>query len=242
MMNGTLVVAANYDTDDEDAVDLTKLPEFARELVIKLKTEEDEIESEDVDPILLTKIRPGSVRYEFVRPNGTKQVFRAESLIDYMLATCKFHDPETRIEFTDDQLKELDVLGAQLGKSSVYEAKIDGAWLKQKLEDDADAFNGVERCCGDYVYRMLRIIERTKKDNANKGEMELVAKCFPHYRHYATLLFNLDKDAAIVAMEQHKRFLCGPPNRPTHDRTKVLVRLCLDFISNLISELLLKDS
>jgi len=227
----------NYDTDDEEDVDLSKVPKYARDMIVQLKKEEDEIESEDIDPILLTKIRPQSLRYEFVRENGTKQLFRAESLIDYMLSTQHFHDPETRIEFTNEQLQELDVIGAQLGKPSVYEAKIDGAWMRKKLEDDMDAFTGVERCCGEHVYRMVRIIERTKLNKGPEGEVELLVKCFPYYRHYVSLMFNLDTDATLVAVDQYKRFLAGPPNRPTQDRSKMLLKFCNDFIDEVMHDL-----
>lgn len=227
----------NYDTDDEEMMDLSKVPKFARELIIKLRQEEEDIESDDIDPILFTKIRPSSLRYEFFRENGTKQLFRAESLIDYMLATCQFHDPETRIDFSNEQLKDLDEIGSQLNKPSVYVAKVDGAWLRQKQEEEQNAFSGVERCCGEHVYQMLKIIERAKKDRGQEGEVDLLIKCFPSYKHYLTLMFNLDKDATMVAVDQYRIFLQGPPNRPTQDRTKRLLKYCLNFLDQVNIEL-----
>ena len=233
------LVAVNpqYDTDDEEAAVEIKLPKFALDLIDDLDREEEKIKSENIDPILLTKIRPNSVTYEFVRENGTKQLFRAESLIDYMLTTRHFHDPETRIEFTNEQLQELDKLGSQLGKQSLYEAKLDGAWMKQKLEDDEDAFAGVERCAGDHISEMIRFIERTRKSHAQEGEMELLVRVFPFYRHYVTLMFGLDPDATMVAVDQFKRFLIGPPNRPTVDKSRVLLKFCLDFLDEVNNDL-----
>jgi hypothetical protein len=230
-------VRTNYDSEDEEYVDAVKLPKFALDMIESLEQEEGKIDSENMDPILLTKIRPQSVTYEFIRDNGTKQLFRAASLIDYMISTRHFHDPETRIEFTDEQLQELDRLGEGLGKESVFIAKMDGAWMKQKIEDDEDAFAGVERCAGEHVFEMIRLIERTKKQHAQEAEMELLCRVFPFYRHYISLMFGLDRDATIVAVDQFKRFLVGPPNRPTVDRSKVLLKFCLDFLQEVNADL-----
>jgi len=230
-------MATTYDTDDEEeADDLAKLPKFARELIRNLNEEEDLIPNDVIDPILLTKIRPESLTYEFVRENGTKQLFRASSLIDYMLSTGHFHDPETRIPFSDDQLRELDELGTQLEKDSVFLAKQDDGFVI-KMEDDEDAFAGVERCAGEHVFEMIRIVERTRKSHAQEMEMELLVRVFPYYRHYVSLMFGLNRDATTVAVDQFKRYLVGPPNRPTVDRTKVLLKFCVDFLDEVMNDL-----
>jgi hypothetical protein len=238
--HGAEMAVKNYhdDTDDEEVVESTRrLPKYALELIANLEKEEENIDGDDIDPILLTKIRAGSRTYEFIRGNGTKQLFRAGSLIDYMLTTRHFHDPETRIEFTDDQLVDLDKIGTELGKESVLVAKLDGVWLKQKLEDDEDAFAGVERCAGEHISEMIRLIERTRKTHAQDAEMELLCRVFPFFRYYVSLMFGLDREATGIAVDQFRRFLIGPPNRPTVDKSRVLLKFCLDFFDEVMRDL-----
>jgi len=214
-----------------------KIPKFARDMIEELDKEETQVQSEDIDPIYLTKIRPESLRYEFVRDNGTKQLFRASSLIEYMLTTRNFHDPETRIPFTDEQLSALDELGTTLGMESVLLAKLASEPIVKKIHDDENAFDGVERLAGELVTEMLRYIERTKSNGLHHAELHLLCHVFPYYRHYVTLMFDLDESATIVAVDQFKRFLVGPPNRPTVDRTRNLLKFCLDFIDQVMRDL-----
>jgi hypothetical protein len=61
---------------------------------------------EDLDPIM--RIPIGQDCFTFVRPNGTRSRFNIESLIDYMLASGDFCDPESRLPFQDDDLREID--------------------------------------------------------------------------------------------------------------------------------------
>jgi hypothetical protein len=167
------------------------------------------MEGDLMDPILLTKIRPDSITYEFIRENGTKQIFRASSLIDYLLATGHFHDPETRIPFTTEQLIELDLLGEKLGKDSVVIAR---DWVTHEEEnEDADAFSGVERLAGEHVYEMLQVIEATKRSHAQEAEMDLVFRVFPFFRYYVSLMYRLSHVETKLTIDQYKRFLNGPP-------------------------------
>ena len=48
--------------------------------------------------------------FKFSRPNGTVVRFNIESLVDYLLISGDFNDPETRIQFTDENLKEIDAI------------------------------------------------------------------------------------------------------------------------------------
>jgi hypothetical protein len=52
-------------------------------------------------------------------------VYDVESLVDYMLATGSFMEPETRLPLSDADLKHLDALAraAGLRKPSVWEAR-----------------------------------------------------------------------------------------------------------------------
>jgi hypothetical protein len=228
--------ALQSEDEDEDVDEGNRLPKFARDLIKNLDEEEEKVDGDDVDPILLTKIRSDSETYTFVRENGTKQLFRASSLIDYMISTQHFSDPETRIPFTDLQLKKLDEIGAKLGKASLLDSKIESDWMKQKFNDEEDAFAGVERCAGENVYEMLRLVETTKKSRVQDGEFELLVRIFPAFRYHVSLMYGLKPEETAVAVDQYKRFLAGPPNRPTVDRSKVLLKYCLDFLDEVVRD------
>lgn len=49
-------------------------------------------------------------QFVFVRPNGTKVQYNVESLVDYILSTGDFSEPETRLPFSDQDLKRIDQL------------------------------------------------------------------------------------------------------------------------------------
>ncbi len=59
------------------------------------------------DPIMFSKIEKKNV-FTFTRPNGTMIRFNIESLVDYLLVSGDFTDPETRLPFSDDDLREID--------------------------------------------------------------------------------------------------------------------------------------
>lgn len=60
-----------------------------------------------VDPIMLAPIGKKET-FKFSRPNGTKVQFNVDTLVDYLLTSGDFHDPETRLPFSDDDLREID--------------------------------------------------------------------------------------------------------------------------------------
>jgi len=62
-----------------------------------------------IDPIMMVPISKKSC-FKFVRPNGTVVRFNIESLVDYLLASGDFNDPETRIPFSDADLTEIDAI------------------------------------------------------------------------------------------------------------------------------------
>lgn len=125
-----------------------------------------------VDPIMLTELPPGALTFEFKRPNGTGVVYHLDSLIDYFLATGDFTEPETRLEFSDADLKSIDQLAAaaQLGKSSVLAAKLDPTRFNDaKL--DRDAIVGLERCAGELVADMLKVGPAAPTPTANRPDL-----------------------------------------------------------------------
>lgn len=49
------------------------------------------------------------VQFEFTRTNGSVVMYNVESLVQYLLATGDFSEPETRIPFSDEDLRRLDI-------------------------------------------------------------------------------------------------------------------------------------
>jgi hypothetical protein len=62
-----------------------------------------------VDPIMFAPIEKKHI-FKFSRPNGTVVRFNIGSLVDYLLSSGDFTDPETRIPFLDEHLKEIDTI------------------------------------------------------------------------------------------------------------------------------------
>jgi hypothetical protein len=117
-------------------------------------------------------------------PVGVSVRFNVETLIDYMLATGDFADPETRVQFADAQLTDIDRTAQKYGlrKSSVFESKYrPGAFADLKFR--RDALCGLERCAGEVVTDMLNIIETCDPEEAQmrlamRGLPELFVLCY----------------------------------------------------------------
>lgn len=99
------------------------------------------------------------------------------SLVDYMLSTGDFHDPESRIPFKDSDLEEIDnvIKKAGLTRPSVLAAKRN-PYAFSELQFRRDALLGLERCAGETVTDILRIIETCDPEEA---QMRLALHEFP---------------------------------------------------------------
>jgi len=168
-----------------------------------------------IDPIMLTEMPPKAATYVFKRPNGTEVVYNLSTLMDYCIATGNFLEPETRIEFSDEELQRMDALAgeARLHKESILEAKRD-----PRRYDEAhfriDAVHGLERCAGELVVEMLSVVEG---DDPEEGQMKLVMYLFPSFADFYSQLHAADEHFAAMCMEHFTNFIKGPPNKPTVD-------------------------
>lgn len=173
------------------------------------------------DPIMRCPL--GKHVYEFMRPNGTCSRFNVESLVDYLLATGDFTDPESRLPFSDEDLLKIDKSAekARLKKKSVFAAKTtpENKALYADLTFRRDALLGLERCAGEVVTEMLFTVEECDPDEA---EMRLLMREFPSFAEYYGQLREADPDFAKQSMAAWKIFLKGPPNRPTNDEYGLL--------------------
>ena len=59
-----------------------------------------------VDPIMLGSFKKHT--FKFARTKDIGVLFNVDSLVDWCLSTGDFSDPETRIPFSDEDLKEID--------------------------------------------------------------------------------------------------------------------------------------
>lgn len=60
----------------------------------------------ELDPIMLVKV--GKNHHRFVRPNGRVVLYNLDSLVDYFISTGDFLEPETRLPFSDEELRAID--------------------------------------------------------------------------------------------------------------------------------------
>lgn len=126
-------------TDDTQASTDSKEKKLSSK---KRKLAESTSSINKLDPIMLEPIKENP--FFFLRPNGTVVAFNIDSLIDYLLHSGEFHDPETRIPFSDSDLKRMDQLATVSGlkKSSVFDAKMRAPQLYSDMKFRRDAILG----------------------------------------------------------------------------------------------------
>jgi hypothetical protein len=119
----------------------------------------------NLDPIMLAPL--GRHVFTFERPNGTHGHFNVDTLVDYLISTGDFYDPETRIPFSDTDLQAIDSLAVQAGfsKESVHAAKLDVNKYKDAIFV-RDALQGLERCAGEVITEILNVIEECDPEEA----------------------------------------------------------------------------
>ena len=148
------------------------------------------------------------------RPNGKAIQYNVKSLASYMLISGNFCEPETRIEFSDDDLKRIDEMASKYKLGSVLKAKSSPQrFMDQQFQ--RDALLGLERCCGELVVEMLQVIE--EETDAEEGEMRLLMSIFPLFSDLFRQIHAEDREYAAQCLEHFTTFLNGPPNRPTSE-------------------------
>lgn len=184
-----------------------------------------------IDPIMLDRRRCDSATFQFRRPNGLIVRYNARSLATYLLTSGNFFEPETRIEFTDSDLKRLDTqiraLGLSLG--SVYDAKSKPESKQQQQIKDSrfkqDALIGLERCCGEIVVEMLKLVENDCDEEV--AQIMLLTVLFPQFADLCMQMRASDPKFALSTIRNFQIWLKGPPNRPTEDNHGLL-QVCID--------------
>lgn len=181
-----------------------------------------------LDPIMMTPIGKKKT-FKFIRPNGSIIQFNVDSLIDFMITSGDFTDPETRLPFSDEQLKEIDSIGKEIGleKPSVYEAKTNDQFYSD-AKFRRDALLGLERCAGEVVADILELVEDGDPDNA---QMQLAMQEFPSFVDYYRQIRDADPEYAAKCISHWKTFILGPPNHPNYDEYGLL-KVVMRFLKN----------
>lgn len=185
---------------------------------VKSKITSSKIKLNKIDPIMMNPL--GKNVYTFMRSNGSGCRFNVESLVDYLLTSGDFHDPETRIQFSDNDLKAIDkaAVKAGLSKPSVLDAKRNPQRYSEGIFF-RDAIQGLERCAGEVITDILYIIEECGPEEA---EMRLLTSEFPTFADFYGQLAAADTSHAKQCLKSWKLFITGPPNRPTRDEFGML--------------------
>ncbi|TDH69218.1 hypothetical protein CCR75_004400 [Bremia lactucae] len=180
-----------------------------------------------LDPILLTELGPYT--FELTRTNGVVIVYNVESLVQYILATGDFSEPETRIPFSDQELLQMDREASKAGMK--YTSVLNAKKNTQKYETlrlQHDQLLGLERCASEYVHQMLEIIE---SDDSEDGEILLVLTVFPSFSDIFEQIRKNNLEHANHCMGHFIQYLKGPTNRPTVD-TSGLLPVILSFLDD----------
>jgi hypothetical protein len=205
-----------------------------------------------VDPVMLLPIDKKKKPFQYTRTNGVVVQFNVETLIDFLISSGDFTDPETRLPFNDEQLKAIDSVAKVNGliRPSVYEAKNNLSFYSEK-KFRRDALLGLERCAGEVITDMLNLIENADPDVA---QMQLAMSgllsffffffvvffflfcCFsvefPSFVDYFRQIREVDSEYASKCIAHWKLFLVGPPNRPNDDEYGIMkVFICLIFFT-----------
>jgi hypothetical protein len=173
-----------------------------------------------IDPILLCPL--GKHTFKFCRPtNGIIIIYNIKSLIKYMLVSGNFSEPETKIEFSDDDLKQLDEAAIKAGfkLQSTIEAKKNKKYYEDKKHIQ-DSLLSLEMCTGEVITEILKLIEN--HEYKEEAEIILITYLFPVFIDHYTKIKNLDKKYALQSIKTYITFIQGPENKPTTKRNDIL--------------------
>lgn len=187
------------------------------------------LESE-VDPITMEPI--GDNAFLLRRHDGSQTAYNTDSLIDYILSSNDFTDPVTRIPYSLEDLAALDALAesTNLKRPSVLKAKQNPDMAQQHNDKfRRDALIGLDRCAGETVTSMLRLIEEC--EDLEEGMLQLATDLFPTFADLFCQMQAADRPFAAQCLRHYIGFVRGPPNRRTRD-ARGLMRPILHFLQD----------
>jgi len=173
--------------------------------------------------------------WTFKRQNGSSITFNLDYLVDYMLSTGNFSDPETRLPFTDEDLEDIDKAAKRLKlqRASVLEAKRTRGQAYADANFRSNALLGLERCAGEVISEILHIVEAGDELDPEEVQIEVLQR-LPVFSGYFKQITAVDKDFGRHCGSQFSSFLRGPPNSPSYDPYGLIEVVC-DFINHCLT-------
>jgi len=190
-----------------------------------------------IDPITREERSSGHDTFTFRRGQTVVRV-DAATLIDYILTTGDYCDPESRVPFDESSLKRLDEIGADLGKPSVIKAKAELEAKQAERQFMRDALCGLERICGEYVSHMFDLVESVHEQTQtpDEAQTQLLIFLIPEFQNNFSQLALADHQYAKESATHFETFLKGPPNRPV--KASPMQNLVLDLFRSAVNETL----
>jgi len=185
------------------------------------------------DPISLEEI--GEHIFKYKRPNGSIIRYNITTLIEYLLYTGDFREPETKIEFTDNDLKKLDKTAIKYGLkyNSTLDAKKNNMKYYKEKKDKKDTLLSLERISDEYVTHMLNIIESDY--DIGDAEIDLLCDIFPPFIDSFINILKVDSEYAYQCITNYISFIKGPENKPNKDNINIMSYV-IDFLNSMYNQ------
>lgn len=174
-----------------------------------------------IDPITLDVVEQPSFTFKISEDKHVH--YSLKSLLEYLLKGKVFKDPVTGVAYTDAHLREIDTLAHQHNLRVPSVLLLSRSTFPALQREHQNLVAGLERIAGAYIERFRQIIQLEHPFvNSNQA-----ARYFNERLHYEFLdsynqLYQIDSEAASIAMSQWIQFLRGPPQHPTPDPAKFL--------------------
>lgn len=168
----------------------------------------------DLCPITREQVEPDK-EFCFNRQGNHEHAVRfdAGTLIDYMLTSGDYCDPESRIRFSTPDLERLDQIGKRLNKPSVVQSR--QSFSESDAKFRVDALFGLERVCGDLVAVMFDLVEEVNANTRTFDEAcyDVDNILIPDFADCLCQLMETDFQFGMQTAQAFEQFLRGPPNR-----------------------------
>ena len=153
-----------------------------------------------------------------------KLTSRYHSLIDYVLATGDYSDPETRQPLSEDILQMLDVFCKRLGKRSILEAREGLAEELKSNREKMEAVSSLESIIGNCVTELYDALEAVneRRESPDDASVRLLIGVAPILQEAFEQLVSIDPESARICLAQQEQVLRGPKQRPTPDEYRFL--------------------
>lgn len=162
-------------------------------------------------PVPLFWISP---RFIFTTTQQTQVSYNASSLADYLIHTGQFVEPTTRSPITEEHLWELGEALTAAGQDKLREALADAyarpeAYRAEK--EKRDLMEALDRCVGEVVSGMLRLVEDESHDDDDSGEDEVrLCVLLSHFSHFFSQLLDASggrEEVTLQCLDQYYRLL-----------------------------------